>query len=356
MAWFRRKTDGSEGQPSRVHIAEGLWIKCDSCKEIVYRAEVERAGRVCPKCLYPFRVSARERVALLADPGTFEERDTNLETTDPLGFRDTKKYRDRVRAAVEKTKTDEAVVTGVARIGGVPAVLCVFEFGFLGGSMGSVVGEKLTRAIELAIDKHLPVVIVSASGGARMQEGILSLMQMAKTSSALERLATHRLPYISVLTDPTTGGVTASFAMLGDVVLAEPRYRLVQVGGTNGKGSVAAMLAAMLRSAGQRVGLYTSPHLVSFRERIRVDGEPIAEDAVVDGVDALGTLVARLDATMFETTTALGLDHFAREAVDVAVLEVGLGGRLDATTVGTPEAVVIARIDLDHQAVLGTTL
>src|SRR5438034_11318265 len=114
-AWFRRKTDGSEGKPSRVDIAEGLWIKCDSCKEIVYRAEVERAGRVCPKCLYPFRVSARERVALLADPGTFEERDTNLETTDPLGFRDTKKYRDRVRAAVEKTKTDEAVVTGVAR-------------------------------------------------------------------------------------------------------------------------------------------------------------------------------------------------------------------------------------------------
>src|SRR3989442_200114 len=150
MAWFRRKTDGSEGKPSRVHIAEGLWIKCDSCKEIVYRAEVERAGRVCPKCLYPFRVSARERIALLADPGTFEERDTNLESTDPLGFRDTKKYRDRIRAAVEKTKADEAVLSGVARIGGLPSVLCVFEFGFLGGSMGSVVGEKLTRAIELA--------------------------------------------------------------------------------------------------------------------------------------------------------------------------------------------------------------
>ncbi|OLB01580.1 MAG: acetyl-CoA carboxylase subunit beta [Candidatus Rokubacteria bacterium 13_2_20CM_70_12] len=223
MAWFRRKTDGSEGKPSRVHIAEGLWIKCDSCKEIVYRAEVERAGRVCPKCLYPFRVSARERIALLADPGTFEERDTNLESTDPLGFRDTKKYRDRIRAAVEKTKADEAVLTGVARIGGLPSVLCVFEFGFLGGSMGSVVGEKLTRAIELAIDKHLPVVIVSASGGARMQEGILSLMQMAKTAAALERLGERRLPYVSVLTDPTTGGVTASFAMLGDVILAEPR-------------------------------------------------------------------------------------------------------------------------------------
>jgi len=223
MAWFRRKTDGSEGKASRVHIAEGLWIKCDSCKEIIYRAEVERAGRVCPKCNYPFRISARERIALLADPGTFEERDTHLETTDPLGFKDTKKYRDRVRAAVEKTRADEAVVCGLARIGGLPAVLCAFEFGFLGGSMGSVVGEKLTRAIELAIDKHLPVVIVSASGGARMQEGILSLMQMAKTSAALHRLGERRLPYVSVLTDPTTGGVTASFAMLGDVIMAEPR-------------------------------------------------------------------------------------------------------------------------------------
>ncbi|PYN57521.1 MAG: acetyl-CoA carboxylase carboxyl transferase subunit beta [Candidatus Rokuibacteriota bacterium] len=223
MAWFRRKADESGGKASKVIIAEGLWIKCDSCKEIMYRAEVERAGRVCPKCHYPFRISARERIAVLADPGSFEERDTGLATTDPLTFKDTKKYRDRVRAAVQKTSTDEAVVCGIARIGGQPAVLAAFEFGFLGGSMGSVVGEKLTRAIELAIDKHLPVVIVSASGGARMQEGILSLMQMAKTSSALERLATHRLPYISVLTDPTTGGVTASFAMLGDVVLAEPR-------------------------------------------------------------------------------------------------------------------------------------
>jgi len=223
LAWFKRKTDGSEGKASTVQIAEGLWIKCDSCKEIIYRAEVERAGRVCPKCHYCFRIGARERIALLTDPGSFEERDTNLETTDPLGFKDTKRYRDRVRAAAEKTRTDEAVVTGLARIGGLPTVLCAFEFGFLGGSMGSVVGEKLARAIELAIDKHLPVVIVSASGGARMQEGILSLMQMAKTAAALERLAAERLPYVSVLTDPTTGGVTASFAMLGDVILAEPR-------------------------------------------------------------------------------------------------------------------------------------
>jgi acetyl-CoA carboxylase carboxyl transferase subunit beta len=222
-AWFRRKPEETAGTPKKVVIAEGLWIKCESCKEIMYRAEVERAGRVCPKCHYPFRISARERIALLADPGTFEDYQGALTSTDPLGFRDTKRYRDRLRAAKQKTSMEEAVLTGLARVGGYPAVLCVFEFNFLGGSMGSVVGEKLARAIELAIDKHLPVIIVSASGGARMQEGILSLMQMAKTSAALQRLAEARLPYLSVLTDPTTGGVTASFAMLGDVIIAEPR-------------------------------------------------------------------------------------------------------------------------------------
>ena len=222
MSWFKRKPEEGAA-PRKVQIAEGLWIKCDSCKEIIYRQEVERSGRVCPKCRYPFRISARERLAMLADPGTFEERDGALASVDPLKFKDTKWYRDRVKAAREKTGTEEAVVSGLARIGGQPAVLAIFEFGFLGGSMGSVVGEKLTRAIELAIDKHLPIVIVSASGGARMQEGILSLMQMAKTSGALERLGAAGLPYISVLTDPTTGGVTASHAMLGDVILAEPR-------------------------------------------------------------------------------------------------------------------------------------
>jgi len=222
MGWFRRR-GADDAVPKKVVIAEGLWIKCDSCKEIIYRAEVERAGRVCPKCRYPFRMDARERIALLADRGTFEEREGGLTSTDPLGFRDTKKYRDRLRAARQKTSLEEAVVCGLARLGGFPVMLCAFEFAFLGGSMGSVVGEKLTRAIELAIDKHVPVIIVSASGGARMQEGILSLMQMAKTSAALERLGAARLPYISVLTDPTTGGVTASFAMLGDVNVAEPR-------------------------------------------------------------------------------------------------------------------------------------
>jgi acetyl-CoA carboxylase carboxyl transferase subunit beta len=223
LAWFTRKPEETQGIPKKVVIAEGLWIKCDSCKEIMARAEVERAGRVCPKCHYPFRITSRERIGLLVDAGTFEEYQTGLTSVDPLGFKDTKRYRDRVRAARQKTTMEEAVVTGVARLGGHPVVLCVFEFGFLGGSMGSVVGEKLTRAIELAIDKHVPVIIVPASGGARMQEGILSLMQMAKTSAALARLGEAGLPYISVLTDPTTGGVTASFAMLGDVILAEPR-------------------------------------------------------------------------------------------------------------------------------------
>jgi acetyl-CoA carboxylase carboxyl transferase subunit beta len=222
-AWFRRKDDAADAGRKKVVIAEGLWIKCDSCKEIVYRAEVERAGRVCPKCRYAFRIGARERIASLADAGSFEEREAGLTSADPLGFRDTKRYRDRVRAAREKTRLGDAVVCGLATIGAYPVVIAAFDFGFLGGSMGSVVGEKLTRSIELAVDKHLPVVIVAASGGARMQEGILSLMQMAKTAAALERLAAAGLPYVSVLTDPTTGGVTASFAMLGDVIVAEPR-------------------------------------------------------------------------------------------------------------------------------------
>jgi len=212
VVWFRRKDEPAEAKGKKVVIAEGLWIKCDSCKEIVYRAEVERAGRVCPKCRYAFRITAHERLAQLIDHGTFEERDGAVVPADPLGFKDTKRYRDRVRAAREKTGTTEAVVTGVGRVGGFSVVVAAFEFAYLGGSMGSAVGEKLTRAIELAVAKHLPVIIVSASGGARMQEGILSLMQMAKTSAALQRLGEHRLPYISLLTDPTTGGVTASFA------------------------------------------------------------------------------------------------------------------------------------------------
>jgi acetyl-CoA carboxylase carboxyl transferase subunit beta len=224
VAWFwKKKEDGDEDRPKKVVIAEGLWVKCDSCREIVYRAEVERTGRVCPKCGYPFRISARERIASITDEGSFEEREAGLRSKDPLRFKDTKRYTDRLKAARAKSSMEEAVLTGTARIGGYPVALAVFEFAFLGGSMASVVGEKLTRTIELALQKRIPLLIVSASGGARMQEGILSLMQMAKTSAALSRLAAERVPYISLLTDPTTGGVTASFAMLGDLILAEPR-------------------------------------------------------------------------------------------------------------------------------------
>jgi acetyl-CoA carboxylase carboxyl transferase subunit beta len=223
MPWFRRSSDNEDGPRRKIVIAEGLWIKCDSCKEIVYRAEIERAGKVCPKCRYAFRISARERIAQLADAGSFEEREGDVLPADPLGFKDTRRYRDRLKTAQEKTGLSEAVVCGVARIGGLPTVLCVFEFSFMGGSMGSVVGERLTRSIELGVAKSMPVIIVSASGGARMQEGLLSLMQMAKTAAALERLSRARQPFLSVLTDPTMGGVTASFAMLGDVILAEPR-------------------------------------------------------------------------------------------------------------------------------------
>jgi acetyl-CoA carboxylase carboxyl transferase subunit beta len=222
MAWFFRRKEDRE-RPRKVVIAEGLWVKCDACKEIVYRAEVERAGRVCPKCKYPFRIGARERLAFLLDDGSFEERDRGLHSVDPLGFKDTKRYRDRLKTAREKTGLEEAVLTGIGRLAGFPVVVCAFEFDFMGGSMASVVGEKVTRAIELAAQKRVPLIIVSASGGARMQEGILSLMQMAKTTAALHRLGEERVPYISVLADPTTGGVTASFAMLGDVILAEPR-------------------------------------------------------------------------------------------------------------------------------------
>jgi acetyl-CoA carboxylase carboxyl transferase subunit beta len=222
-SFWRRWGEPGEERPKKVRIAEGLWVKCESCKETVYRAEVDRAGRICPKCRYPFRINARERIVSLVDEGSFEEREAGIRSRDPLRFKDTKKYPDRLKAARTKTGLEEAVITGTCRIGGHPVALAVFDFNFLGGSMGSVVGEKLTRTIELATLKRMPLVIVSASGGARMQEGILSLMQMAKTSAALERLSQERLPYISLLTDPTTGGVTASFAMLGDIILAEPR-------------------------------------------------------------------------------------------------------------------------------------
>ena len=210
-------------KPRKV-TTEGLWTKCETCREIVYRADVEKNAWTCPRCGQPFRLSARDRLDLLLDAGSFEERDAGLRSQDPLGFKDNRgRYADRLQSSRGKTGREDALVSGVGRIDGQPIVVCIFEFGFMGGSMASVVGEKITRAIELATRKRIPLLIVTCSGGARMQEGVLSLMQMAKTSAALGRLAEERVPYFVLLADPTTGGVTASFAMLGDLILAEPK-------------------------------------------------------------------------------------------------------------------------------------
>jgi acetyl-CoA carboxylase carboxyl transferase subunit beta len=223
MIWFKKKEETGAAKESKPKVPDGLWIKCEACKEIIYKAEVERALKVCPKCNYHFRIGAKERLALLLDPGSFKEYDARLHPTDPLHFRDLKSYRERVREAKKSTGMNEAVLCGTGKIGGFPVSITAFEFAFLGGSMASVVGEKITRAIERAIKERCPVIIISSSGGARMQEGVLSLMQMAKTSAALAKLGKAGQAFISVLTDPTTGGVTASFAMLGDIILAEPK-------------------------------------------------------------------------------------------------------------------------------------
>ncbi|MDO8445584.1 MAG: acetyl-CoA carboxylase, carboxyltransferase subunit beta [Deltaproteobacteria bacterium] len=224
MSWFKvNKAPKGEKTEKKVAMPEGLWIKCNNCGEIIYKKEVQRNLNVCPKCNYHFRISAQERIDFLADKGTFVEYDAGMEAADPLNFKDSKRYKDRVKDAQKSSGLKDAFISGEAVMKGISVMLGVFDFSFMGGSMGSVVGEKATRTIEKGIKKGFPVIIVSSSGGARMQEGILSLMQMAKTSAALARLRDAGLPFISILTDPTTGGVTASFAMLGDVNIAEPK-------------------------------------------------------------------------------------------------------------------------------------
>ncbi len=223
--WFadRRKTE-PVGQPQMEReIPDGLWHKCQSCGALSYIKDMQHNLMVCPQCDYHVQVDAHERIRQLIDEGTWQELDAHLRSCDPLGFRDRKPYSDRLREYQAKTGLSDAVITGIGEIEGLPAALAVMDFRFMGGSMGSVVGEKIARAIEVATQKHLPAIVVCASGGARMQEGILSLMQMAKTSAALERHRASKLLYVAVLTHPTTGGVTASFAMLGDIILAEPR-------------------------------------------------------------------------------------------------------------------------------------
>jgi len=223
MAWFKKDKSTESANSPRSKGSEGMWLKCNHCREIVYRKEVDRNSKVCPKCEYHFPISVMERIGLMVDLGTFQEWDTELEPEDPLMFHDTKSYRERIKAHQEKTGRKDALVIGEGMINGRRVVLCVFDFGFMGGSMGSVVGEKLCRAIDRALESKLPVILVTASGGARMQEGIISLMQMAKTSAAVAKLGEAKLPFVSILCDPTFGGVTASVAMLGDVIIAEPK-------------------------------------------------------------------------------------------------------------------------------------
>jgi acetyl-CoA carboxylase carboxyl transferase subunit beta len=207
----------------KARVPNGLWIKCNDCGEIIYKKELERNLHVCPKCNHHHRITAKQRIALVIDEGTFVEHDAGIEPVDALRFKDLKKYKERLAASQKALTTKDALLCGEGAIGGHAVMVAAFEFGFMGGSMGSVVGEKIARLFETGLEKGIPVIIFSASGGARMQEGILSLMQMAKTSTAIARFKEHGLPYLSVLTDPTTGGVSASFAMLGDIILAEPK-------------------------------------------------------------------------------------------------------------------------------------
>ncbi|MDH4227734.1 MAG: acetyl-CoA carboxylase, carboxyltransferase subunit beta [Deltaproteobacteria bacterium] len=225
MVWFKKDifSKGEEKSDKSVKVPQGMWIKCDSCGEIIYQKELEKNFDVCPKCSHHFRISARRRMEITLDEGSFRELFIDLEAGDPLGFVDQKTYKDRIKATQAKAGEKDAFICGEGLLDGRKVMAGSFEFSFMGGSMGSVVGEKITSLIETGIELKAPVIVFSASGGARMHEGIFSLMQMAKTSAALAKLRDAAVPYVSVLTDPTTGGVTASFAMLGDVIVAEPK-------------------------------------------------------------------------------------------------------------------------------------
>ncbi len=225
MEWFRKARAGLARQEKR-DIPDGLWTKCGGCGEIIYARELERRSWVCPSCEFHFRIGHQDYIRLILDDGALEEYDRGLVSQDPLQFKDKKKYPERIAAAQQKTGLADAVVCGIGKIEQRPVSFSVMEFAFVGGSMGSVVGEKIARAIERAMTRRIPLIIVCCSGGARMQEGILSLMQMAKTSYLLAELAEMHLPYITVLTNPTTAGVMASYASLGDVIIAEPGAQL----------------------------------------------------------------------------------------------------------------------------------
>jgi acetyl-CoA carboxylase carboxyl transferase subunit beta len=222
MAWFKRQSGDLDASGEKKIRTEGLWVKCDNCRQIIWKKDLEENLNVCPKCGRHFRIDARTRLGQLLDDGSYETFSQNLVSTDPLKFVDLKPYSERLSRAQEETGLNDAVINAHGKLKGRPVIISVMEYAFIGGSMGAVVGEMITRSIEQALETKHPLIIVSASGGARMMEGVLSLMQLAKISAALARLDEARVPYVSVLTDPTTGGVTASFAMLGDLNIAEP--------------------------------------------------------------------------------------------------------------------------------------
>lgn len=222
MAWFKRESTEIQSPEEKRVRTEGLWVKCDGCRQIIWKKELEDNFNVCPKCEYHFRIDAQDRIALLLDEGSYQVHDEKLASTDPLNFSDTRPYKTRLQKSRSETGLKDAIINAEGNLHGRPVIISSMEYSFIGGSMGAVVGEAITRAIERACEQRKPIIVVSASGGARMMEGVISLMQMAKISAALARLDDAQLPYISVLTDPTTGGVTASYAMLGDLNIAEP--------------------------------------------------------------------------------------------------------------------------------------
>jgi acetyl-CoA carboxylase carboxyl transferase subunit beta len=222
LSWFKRQSAELDTSGERHVRTEGLWVKCDNCRKIIWKKDLDSSLNVCPNCDKHFRIDAKTRLAQLLDEGQYEVEDTTLASTDPLKFVDLKAYSDRLRTMQRQTGLKDAIINARGQLNARPVYVSAMEYGFIGGSMGAVVGEALTRAVERATNTRTPLIVVSASGGARMMEGVISLMQMAKVSAALARMDQARVPYISVLTDPTTGGVTASFAMLGDLNIAEP--------------------------------------------------------------------------------------------------------------------------------------
>ena len=222
MAWFKRESSEIQANEEKRVRTEGLWVKCDGCRQIIWKKELEENLNVCTKCDYHFRIDSAQRLMLLLDEDSIETQDETLESTDPLSFSDTRPYKSRLEKSKASTGLKDAIINATGTMNGLPVIVSAMEYSFIGGSMGAVVGEAITRAIERASKERKPIIVVSASGGARMMEGVVSLMQMAKISAALARLDSARVPYISVLTDPTTGGVTASYAMLGDLNIAEP--------------------------------------------------------------------------------------------------------------------------------------